>query len=366
MRLTRTSVTRIVDFSGHALATEPVPRTDWSDGDYVVAEVIDGGVPSWHVESPSGRAVSVGCGDLVVGALGVRLATLEAVGDWRDVGDDLEMSTLTRGGVFGRCTSVSHIVRPQLIPLRYRGHLTLDGRGAVMSDHGLPAVHGPLTLPPVILLIGTSMSSGKTTAGVAITRVLSRRGLRVGAVKLTGIGRYADILAMRDAGACAIADFVDAGLPSTVASEPVVTDAARRMKYEGHLSRHWETISDEANGFWNAIYASRRPLEGRVPDDTRRNLRAFPTSPILAPFDYTAHPAAHELVTLDRFDRPHNASPLPISSRSRADFLWKHSAYALRGRPGEDVTTEPTSGALFEYLLAYWMLRAHAPEVVDG
>ena len=229
MRLTRTSVTRIVDFSGHALATEPVPRTDWSDGDYVVAEVIDGGVPSWHVESPSGRAVSVGCGDLVVGALGVRLATLEAVGDWRDVGDDLEMSTLTRGGVFGRCTSVSHIVRPQLIPLRYRGHLTLDGRGAVMSDHGLPAVHGPLTLPPVILLIGTSMSSGKTTAGVAITRVLSRRGLRVGAVKLTGIGRYADILAMRDAGACAIADFVDAGLPSTVASEPVVTDAARRV-----------------------------------------------------------------------------------------------------------------------------------------
>ena len=37
--------------------------------------------------------------------------------------------------------------------------------------------------------------------------------------KLTGAGRYRDILAMQDAGADYIFDFVDAGLPSTVVSE---------------------------------------------------------------------------------------------------------------------------------------------------
>ena len=41
-------------------------------------------------------------------------------------------------------------------------------------------------------------------------------GLRVAGAKLTGVGRYRDILAMRKAGAFYIADFVDAGLPSTV------------------------------------------------------------------------------------------------------------------------------------------------------
>ncbi len=41
-------------------------------------------------------------------------------------------------------------------------------------------------------------------------------GRRVLAAKLNGAGRYHDVLTMGDAGADAIFDFVDAGLPSTV------------------------------------------------------------------------------------------------------------------------------------------------------
>jgi hypothetical protein len=49
-----------------------------------------------------------------------------------------------------------------------------------------------------------------------IVRLLHNRGLRVVGAKFTGVGRYRDVLAMRDAGAEWILDFVDAGLPSTV------------------------------------------------------------------------------------------------------------------------------------------------------
>ncbi len=67
----------------------------------------------------------------------------------------------------------------------------------------------------MVLILGTSMDSGKTTTAHAVIRLLRARGLRVGGVKFTGIGRYRDILAMNDAGAEAVFDFVDAGLPST-------------------------------------------------------------------------------------------------------------------------------------------------------
>jgi hypothetical protein len=68
---------------------------------------------------------------------------------------------------------------------------------------------------PVVLILGTSMDAGKTTTARVVIRLLRARGLRIGGVKFTGIGRYRDILAMGDAGAQAIYDFVDAGLPST-------------------------------------------------------------------------------------------------------------------------------------------------------
>ena len=69
---------------------------------------------------------------------------------------------------------------------------------------------------PVVLLIGTSMSAGKTTTGRIIVHELKRAGFNVAGAKLTGAGRYRDVLAFGDAGADTIIDFVDAGLPSTV------------------------------------------------------------------------------------------------------------------------------------------------------
>lgn len=220
------SLTRISDLRAEPFEVAPRPRGDWELGDYVVAEVLELGSQR-SLEHPSGRLGRLACGDLLVGALGVRHATLEATGDWRDTGEDLRMDLLTAAGLFGRLTSLSPMLG-SLTPLAYRGHVVRDGRRLGMGDF-VPRIEPRPYDTPTILIIGTSMSAGKTTAARTLVRRLFRDGRRVAGAKLTGAGRYRDILAMRDAGAAWIVDFVDAGLPSTVCSEARFRDAAAWM-----------------------------------------------------------------------------------------------------------------------------------------
>jgi hypothetical protein len=181
------------------------------------------------IEAPDGHMVSVVKGDLVVCALGARRATLEVVGDWRSMETD-RMDTLTRAGVVGRATSVSGQIVPFLVELRYRGHLELRGAPARMSDWALPAPASIAESPtPAVVLIGTSMSSGKTTTARFLIRRLLGLGLTVAGAKLAGVGRFSDILAMRDSGAVRVLDFVDAGLPSTAAPREAVVAATDRV-----------------------------------------------------------------------------------------------------------------------------------------
>jgi hypothetical protein len=208
-----TSVTRIADFDRKPPGELALPRSDWQTGHYVLAEVTERGAVPFSIESSSGRAVEVAPGDAIVGALGRRTATLEAVGDWRAVGEDLEMETLTAGGLLGRCTSAS-IPPPRMATVRYRAHAVRDGTPLAMTDF-VPAVPERKLEAAVVLIVGTSMEAGKTIAAKAVVRALKHMGLTVAAAKLTGVARYRDILAVSDAGADRVADFVDVGLPST-------------------------------------------------------------------------------------------------------------------------------------------------------
>jgi hypothetical protein len=222
-----TSVTRITDFADRPPRELVLPRSDWKSGDYVLAEVTEAGAVPHMIESTNGRAVEVLPGDVIVGALGRRAATLEAVGDWRAVEDDLEMKTLTAGGLLGRCTSAS-VPPPRMATVRYRGHAARDGSTLAMFDF-VPQVPERGLDAAIVLIVGTSMDAGKTVAAKAIVRALKRAGLRVAAAKLTGVARYRDILAASDAGADFIADFVDAGLPSTAVPPEQFEEAARLL-----------------------------------------------------------------------------------------------------------------------------------------
>jgi hypothetical protein len=224
----RSSLTRIWPDDAAPPSVEVLPRSRWASGDYVVGEV-DRVWAGRTVELADGREVPLAPGDFVVGALGSRFATLEATGSWEDVGDDGIVHLLGGGGILGRVRSISSLLAP-LVRLRYSGHV-MDGgekrtmRSCVRRMAPAGASATPRTTP-VVLLTGSSMSAGKTTAARVVIRRLRAMGLRVAAAKLTGAGRYRDILAMRDAGAEAIFDFVDGGLPSTHCPTPDFREAA--------------------------------------------------------------------------------------------------------------------------------------------
>ena len=207
------SVTRISDLAEGGFDVTPLPQSQWRMADYVVGKVVSRPGALSRTELRSGRMIDVIPGDLIIGAWGVRAATLEAVGHWREVGDDGRFHAMTSAGLFGKVTSIAPMM-PPLLALDYQGHTTRDGRKLTMRDFvgPIPPVGYDI---PTVLIIGTSMSAGKTTAAKSIVRHLKELGLRVVACKLTGAGRYRDVLAMWDAGADAIFDFVDVGLPST-------------------------------------------------------------------------------------------------------------------------------------------------------
>jgi len=79
------------------------------------------------------------------------------------------------------------------------------------------------------MIIGTSMSAGKTVTGRRACEILSSAGLTVFGTKLTGAGRCRDIASFKKAGATEVYDFVNAGLPTTVVRETKFRTAIRPL-----------------------------------------------------------------------------------------------------------------------------------------
>lgn len=249
-RMTLGSVTRIADLGTPPFDTDRLPVDEWRFGDYVVAEVSD--VPHGSVgafELPNGRGVTPMKRDLLVGALSRRFATLEATGSFEAVGDDGVMHLLTDAGCFGALTSRSRF-SPQLLEVGYRGHVLVDGRRTNMREWVREHSGEGFELP-VVLIVGTSMSAGKTHAGRLAVRALVGAGHGVVAAKLTGAGRRRDVLAFEDAGAMRVFDFMDAGLPTTVCPPDEYRDATDALL--SHMSVPDATVA--------VIEAGASPLE---------------------------------------------------------------------------------------------------------
>jgi len=227
------SLARIADFDRNPYDIRALRQSEWETGDYVIAEVTGQRSELYAVESHrGGDMLPVFAGDQVIGALGFRAATLEGVGNYLDVQDG-HMQALTSAALLGVFTSYS-ILLPKPLDLYYRGHIVRDGRKVTMSQFAIRDDNNAFAVP-TILIIGTSMSAGKSVTGRRIVEILTRSGVDIVAAKLTGAGRYRDIAGFRRAGAQHVCDFVDVGLPSTVIPETEFRTAIRPLL--GHIAR---------------------------------------------------------------------------------------------------------------------------------
>ena len=129
-----------------------------------------------------------------------------------------EVDLLARSGVIGEVTFKNASIKD---PTRVRilGYVC-DDEAVVLNTQQHPLIKPSLEVKKanrskLILCIGTSMNSGKSTSAVACCWALSTMGYDVRASKITGTASLKDILNMQDAGAKIVNDFTHFGLPST-------------------------------------------------------------------------------------------------------------------------------------------------------
>lgn len=222
-----TSLTRISDLEEKGFSIREIDRSHWELGDYIMSKIIDPGSNVLSLELPSGRMRGVIGGERIIGALGERFATLEATGTWKKVGEDLKMNVLTAAGLMGKLTSKSVFI-PNMMEVIYQGHLFRAGKKLNM-DRFVEESPDVQFRTPVVLMVGTSMSAGKTTSARIVTNLFKMAGYKVVGAKLTGAGRYKDILAIKDVGADAVFDFVDVGLPSSICEREKYSSKLRQL-----------------------------------------------------------------------------------------------------------------------------------------
>lgn len=180
-------------------------------GDLVLAEVMSIGS---HKRSQlfNGRNSTLYVGDKIVLCCGDRYAPDQFEG--RGILDGNVCDMLAGGGLIGKMNFKNDtIANPtQLKPLG----LLADRHGDVINiaSYAIPARPAPLGMT-VIGVVGSSMNAGKTTATVALAHGLKKAGYKVATIKATGTGAFGDLNAMLDAGIEHVADFTDAGMPST-------------------------------------------------------------------------------------------------------------------------------------------------------
>lgn len=222
------SVTLRLGLDRNAVLGDAIPA---EAGTVVACRVINSKNTYNTLEDVHGRMVALHPGDVIAGALGHRDALYGFSGHVPssvNVGDELQLLNL--GGVIGTGAEATP-QNGEPFKLEVLGSVlefpylaTRVGMPANIARAALPhsVMPSKADLPPLIVLVGTCMDAGKTTAAAVLISELTHRGQRVAAGKLTGVSLRRDILAMQDCGADPVAIFTDFGVVTTSETSAVV------------------------------------------------------------------------------------------------------------------------------------------------
>jgi hypothetical protein len=181
-------------------------------GDILLARVERLGQHS-GLQLQSGRRATLFVGDTIIVAYGARYAPdqFEA-----HVPPQIGACDLIAAGGIAAALVSSHRRMRAPTQLRALGILAdAQGHPINLRRYALGQCGLPRNTPPLLVVAGTAMNAGKTTAASHLIHGLRAAGLCVGAAKLTGTGSCGDTALMSDAGAEHVLDFTDAGLAST-------------------------------------------------------------------------------------------------------------------------------------------------------
>lgn len=153
---------------------------------------------------------------------------------------------LARSGVVGQVTQ-KNANTPDPTRIEILGYVC-DKDGKVLNTCDHPAITEPKRKSKtrgrakLILVVGSSMNSGKSRTAASICWTLTGMGHKVRGSKITGTASLKDILCMEDAGASPVTDFTYFGYPSTyMLSKEQLLDIFNKLdlKYANNPGNFW-------------------------------------------------------------------------------------------------------------------------------
>ncbi|PYN11683.1 MAG: hypothetical protein DME06_11175 [Candidatus Rokuibacteriota bacterium] len=200
-------------------------------GDVALFEVVSVGKHS-HIEVVTRRQAQIFPADRILAAFGNRYATGQYEGHVPTAPTE-QLHILGQGGAIGLVKS-AHSTMPKPTIVKLLGY-AVDAQGQVINTkyYSRAPVRFSGDVPTgarVILSLGSSMDSGKTTTAGYVARSLKQIGKTVAYLKLTGTVFTKDMDFNKDCGADFVSDFSQMGFPSTYLCEiPTASSWKSRM-----------------------------------------------------------------------------------------------------------------------------------------
>lgn len=152
---------------------------------------------------------------------------------------------VARSGLIGKVITKNSLIKDPT-QVRLLGYVCNE-EGEVLNTRQFPLFTPKNTVKKypranLILVVGTTMNSGKSVAASACCWALTALGYEVRATKVTGTASLKDILHMNDAGARLYADFTHLGYPSTyLLPQTEVIDIFNKLdlKYANNPQNFW-------------------------------------------------------------------------------------------------------------------------------
>ena len=185
-------------------------------GQLIAVKVISVNANYNKLELISGRMTELTEGDIIIGALGNRIASTGMTGTVpTELNKHDKIHILNLGGVIGICKDFNILLGPAT-ECEVVGSITNGGNKQLnLKDFSKVIKSNTIVSIPSIAVIGTGIDSGKTTVTSFIIKTLSKYYKKINACKLAGTASQKDLYAYEDNGATKTSDFVDFGLPST-------------------------------------------------------------------------------------------------------------------------------------------------------
>ena len=196
---------------------------DCKIGQLIAVKVISVNPNYNKLELVSGRITELTEGDVIIGALGNRIASSGMTGTVpEELNKHDKIHVLNLGGVIGACKDFNILLGPATECEVLGSIIDNSNKQLNLQDFSKIKINKNVSHVPSIAVIGTGIDSGKTTVTSFIIKTLSKYYEKINACKLAGTASQKDLYSYEDNGAFKTSDFVDYGLPSTCMTDKSV------------------------------------------------------------------------------------------------------------------------------------------------